>query len=290
VQCIQTLSQKPVVELRNQSYPLQLVYQLWLLGMHYRKPRKKNTGLKLDGTQQAAEVDLLNPLARGHTTPSGSAIKIFVGKTSIGKNFGDDNGDNDKPSATTVGGNTNSTQTFCPLHFSFVYNDQKSEYCCMVINVPSGLTTGGLDGKIHPTVSGCRTKMLLVVEWPPRFLKPKFMIAGLEKLLEQKDGKQELARTCFNMAKAYEQEIVKIRNDLCLMDNIMIGGAASFALPFEWEKEVYLQNSTVHGSTGSVTTFVVLKKLEKAKKLQSLSMGVDVIEDEDLVGMSVHFD
>jgi hypothetical protein len=34
----------------------------------------KHTGLKLDGTQQAAEVDLLNPLARGHTTPSGSAM------------------------------------------------------------------------------------------------------------------------------------------------------------------------------------------------------------------------
>jgi hypothetical protein len=132
--------------------------------------------------------------------------------------------------------------------------------------------------------------MLLEVEWTPTFLKPKFMIAGLEKLLEQKDGKQELARTCFNMANAYEQEIVKIRNSLCLMDNIMIGGTASFALPFECEKEVYLQNSTVHGSTGSVTTFVVLKKLEKAKKLQSLSMGLEVIEDEDLVGMSAHFD
>jgi hypothetical protein len=37
----------------------------------------KNTGLKLDGTQQAAEVDMLNPLARSHTTPSGSAIKSF---------------------------------------------------------------------------------------------------------------------------------------------------------------------------------------------------------------------
>ena len=74
------------------------------------------------------------------------------------------------------------------------------------------------------------------------------------------------------------------------MDNIMIGGTASFALPFECEKEIYLQNSTIHGSTGSVTTFVVVKKLEKAKKLQSLSMGLDVIEDDDLIGMSAHFD
>jgi hypothetical protein len=246
----------------------------------------KNCGLKLDGLQQAAEVDALNPLARARTTANGSAIKSFVGNTTIG----DEDDDDAKPLAGVVGGNTNSTQTFTPHHFSFVYNDRKSEYCCMVINVPSGLTSGGLDGKIHPTVSGCRTKMLLQVEWPSTFLKPKFMIAGLEKLLEQKDGKGELARTCFNMANAYEQEILKIRNNLGMMDNIMPGGTASFPLPFECEKEIYLQNSTVHGSTGSVTTYVVMKKLEKAKKLQSLSMGLEVIEDDDLFGMSAHFD
>jgi hypothetical protein len=134
------------------------------------------------------------------------------------------------------------------------------------------------------------TKILLEVEWPPTFLKPKFTIAGHEKLLEQKVGKSEFARTCFNMSNVYKQQIVKIRNNLCLMDNIIIGGKASFALPFECEKEVYLQNSTVHGSMGSVTAYVVLKKLEKAKKLQSLSMGLEVIEDEDLVGMSAHLD
>ena len=250
----------------------------------------KNVGQKLDSIQQAAEVDVLNPLARSHTTASGSAIKSFVGKTIIDKNAGSDSDDDDKPLGHVNSTNTNSTKNFCPHHFSFKYNDRKGEYCCMVINIPSGLTTGGLDGKIHPTVSGCRTKLLLEVEWPPTFLKPKFMIAGLEKLLLEKDGKGELARTCFNMANAYEQEIIKIRNDLSLMDNIMIGGTASFALPFECEKEIYLQNSTIHGSTGSVTTFVVVKKLEKAKKLQSLSMGLDVIEDDDLIGMSAHFD
>jgi hypothetical protein len=45
----------------------------------------KNTGLMLDGEQQKVEVDLLNPLARGHTMPSGSAIKSFVGKLLFAK-------------------------------------------------------------------------------------------------------------------------------------------------------------------------------------------------------------
>jgi hypothetical protein len=108
----------------------------------------------------------------------------------------------------------------------------------MVINFPSSLTTGGLDGKPHPTVSGCHTKMLLEVEWPPTFLKPKFMIAGLEKLLDQKDQKGELARTCFNMANAYEQEIFKIRNDLYLMDNIMPGEQPVLHSPLMQERSL----------------------------------------------------
>jgi hypothetical protein len=108
--------------------------------------KRNSSGLTFDATQQAAKVYLLNPLAHAHT-PSGAAIKSFVPKTRVGILCDLDNDDEEKPSAV-VSGNSNSTKT----------------NCCMIFNVSSSLAVGGLDGRIHPTVSGCSASFPLPSE------------------------------------------------------------------------------------------------------------------------------
>jgi hypothetical protein len=64
---------------------------------------------------------------------------------------------------------TNSTGTFVPPYWSFVYSDSNlRDYVCVTVNVPSGLCHKkyGLQDKIEAKISTCGTKLNIAIEWP----------------------------------------------------------------------------------------------------------------------------
>jgi hypothetical protein len=129
------------------------------------KPKKRgafteNSGKQLSGVEQEAEICSLNPLARqngifgGAGTTRTVPTKPFIhlaAATHFATAIADatDN-EGEGGNIKKVGSTSNSTNTSMPHHLSFVFNcNCWMEFVCVMVNVPTGLHTGGFAGKIH---------------------------------------------------------------------------------------------------------------------------------------------
>ena len=118
----------------------------------------KSKGVKLTPEEQEVEVKTLNPLR--------STVKnVRNGFISAASGSGGTGGEEKEPvpedcKNCTING-------FMPMYMVHRFRDQAMlEHCLVIINLPSGVASGGLDGKLSSTVSNCGTKLVIQCEWP----------------------------------------------------------------------------------------------------------------------------
>jgi hypothetical protein len=233
--------------------------------------------------QQEAEVCSLNPLARPNGIFGGVGTtrvippKPFIhsaaakGAAAAIPDLSDD--EEEGTDVKVTGSCSNSTTTFMPHHLSFVFNcNRRMEFVCLMINVPTGLHTGGLAGKIHALVSPCRTKLQVLCEWPEVLTNSRSLVQTMEQKLEKLEPtKEDCQATIFNMVNAHKAEIEKIRVRQSALQNASFGGTASIPLPFEVEKALYAVTTSVDATTDCVTMVVILRK-----KTENVTANLDM--------------
>jgi hypothetical protein len=186
------------------------------------------------------------------------AKKPFNGKKADLKNPLGKEEDKNKAMGVT---HTNSTKMFTPHHLSFQFcSKNKDRFLVLVVNIPSGVSYGGMDGRIHALVSEDQRKFMFDCVWPKVFTSPRWLVEGLRDSLTKKMGRDEVKHTMYNLVDSFTDKLQDIRGKLGVLDNEPLGGTAVFPLPFEVEKETYSTNTTLDTYTEAVTLFVVLKK------------------------------
>jgi hypothetical protein len=179
---------------------------------------------------------------------------------------------------------SNSTNTFVPPYWSFVFSDMTlREYVCVTVNIPSGLCREqvGLDGLVDVQVSACRTKLLIACEWPESMTMSSCMENALSVRWKQrgnsKGGSCNQTGTVFNILHAFDLQLHKIRTQNLQSSSSNLGGTATIVLPFQVEPEMVVCETNIEETICSVNLYVVMKKVFKTKdKLVTNKMTVKV--------------
>jgi hypothetical protein len=90
-----------------------------------------------------------------------------------------------------------------PHHLTFVYKDTEiDKFCCLDINIPSGLARDNICYWFQSAVPTCQTCILVACLQPDFMYNPNNMIEGVALQLENKDGAFNipvLVLTAFNI-------------------------------------------------------------------------------------------
>jgi hypothetical protein len=190
----------------------------------------------------------------------------------------------DEEEVLTVHKCTNSTNTFTPPYWCFVFSDntlREYRYVCVTMNIPSGLCRDdtGLDGVLDVSVSPCCTRLLVACEWPESMTASRCMEQAL--VVRWKQSRNPNGSSCnqtgtvFNILHAFDLQLHKIRTQNLQSSTSNLGGTASIVLPFQVEPETVVCEPTLDETTCSVNLYVVLKKVFKTKdKLITSRMAV----------------
>jgi hypothetical protein len=239
----------------------------------------KNSGTVLTQEQQDKELALLNPMTRGSFVASTAAPMrpskhsyIHSGRKNSGPT--EEVLDDDEDVVEKVGKCTNSTGTFCPPYWSFIFSDVfLRDYVCITINIPSGLVHKhyGLEGKVDATVSACKTKLEVACEWPETMTTATCLEDALSVEWNSygDNGTQGMgmANTVSNILQAFEKELLKVRQQNKVTTNLMLGATAIIILPFQVETEPVLCQPNLDRKMGSCNLYVVLKRTVKKQDL-----------------------
>jgi hypothetical protein len=254
-----------------------------------KKPRKgifKSTGEKLSEEQQEEELCLLNPM--GRSRPVGNPTAGVNNKnnylTTVGTRGAVEMDSEEDEEIVLVNKCTNSTNSFTPPYWCFVFSDMSlREYVCVTVNIPSGLCRGetGLEGVVDVQLAPCRTKLLVACEWPQSMTDSTCMEQALSVRWKQsrksRGGNCNQTGTVFNILHAFDLQLHKIRTQNLLGSSSNLGGTATIVLPFQVEHEMVVCETNLDETICSVNVYVVLKKVFKAKdKLVSSRMTVKV--------------
>jgi hypothetical protein len=258
-------------------------------------------GKQLSVMEQEEELAALNPFARANRTtggksPVGTSYRGYAtqqGQSTPANTNDVEIGDDLEENAEESSNYCNSSTMFLPHHFGFAFTDDKRvKFFFLAINLPSGVLSGGLDGKIDLGVSSCGKKLELKCEWPEVFYSSKWLIAGVEKKLQNLKFNQEesFAKTIYSIESSFQLELGRIRSQKNIRDNLALGGTAEFPLPFECDRDIYLLNSTNDALTRAVSMFVILKKkTEKNTDILDLSCETTNPMLEDRNAFSARF-
>jgi hypothetical protein len=232
----------------------------------------KNSGVQLTEDQQDRELARLNPRVRSTVPVSKYAASITPTNTKgylVGSKRNNFDGTQD---SEVVGECTNSTGTFVPPYWCFVFSDTSlRDYVCITINIPSGLCSKskGIEDKVDAKISTCRTKLLVECEWPATLTTPTCMQDALTVKWKNKTSSTRdkdsysAASTVSNILFAFDKELRKMRNVNRVTTNSMLGSTATISLPFQVEPEMVLCETALDRTIKSANLYVVLKKTVK---------------------------
>jgi hypothetical protein len=167
---------------------------------------------------------------------------------------------------SSVGNNcTNSTGTFTPPYWSFVFTDmQLRSYVCVTINIPSGLCSKstGLENVVEAKVSAGRNKLEIACLWPETLTAPTCMENTLSVMWSQQchTGRPVVAgvgSTVSNILLAFELELHKIHKQNKVSTNNMLGSTAYIDLPFNVEAKLLVCETTWDRLIHSVNLYAV---------------------------------
>jgi hypothetical protein len=180
-----------------------------------------------------------------------------------------DDEDDDEQQDSLRGYNcTNSTkQTILP-YWSFVFSDVNlRDYVCIQMNIPSGLCTpeGGLADKVEATVSTCKTRLIVVMEWPETLTTCRCMEDALSGTWTTSTGStfnmhSTSGSTVGNMVQAFKKELHKIRLQNKVGMKSLLGSKCTIDLPFQVESDMVVCQPNMEQEIGSVNLYIVLKK------------------------------
>jgi hypothetical protein len=240
----------------------------------------------LSEEQQDEELSMLNPLGRARSGGTANAV-VKTNKNNYLNSIATRNAveleSEEEEETCLVHKCTNSTNTFVPPYWSFVFSDMSlREYVCITINLPSGMcrADADLDGVLDVSVSPCRTRLLVAMEWPESMTASRCMEQALagrwkqsRKAKSGSTGSCNQTGTVFNILHAFDVQLHKIRTQNLQSSASNLGGTVSIALPFQVEPETVLCEPTLDETICSV----VLKKIFKSKdKLVTSKMTVKV--------------
>jgi hypothetical protein len=169
---------------------------------------------------------------------------------------------------------TNSTGVFVPPYWTFVFSDvDLCDHVCVSINIPSGLCNNqdGLEGKVDASVVPCGTMLVLACEWPETLTTANCMEDALSVQWDEQDSKKRKCKgssTVSNILHAFAKELHKIWVQNKCTQNSMLGAKATIELPFQVEPEMVLCEPCLDISKGSVTLYVVCKKIGRVQDIQ----------------------
>jgi hypothetical protein len=259
------------------------------VGTKSKKGVFKNSGRVLSEEQQESELTVLNPMARPVLpgtcrVPTKKHSYLNAGAKSTGGTVDDTTEDEETSTVATC---TNSTGTFVPPYWCFVFTDiQLRSYVCVTINIPSGLCSKstGLENVVDAKVSACRNKLEIACSWPETLTAPTCMENALSVMWSQHShtGRQAVAgvgSTVSNILLAFELELHKIRKQNKVSTNNMLGATAYIDLPFNVEAELLVCETTWDRLIHSVNLYVVLKKTVKSEdQIQNKRMAVRICD------------
>jgi hypothetical protein len=258
---------------------------------------KPTAGTVLNEDQAEAELSRLNPMSRpAFTMPGTGDVAVRSIKTSYvhsgrnKKNEVVDLQDEDKDDEDVPANCSNSTGTFAPPYWSFIFSDVNlRDHVCLMVSMPSGLLDrNGLDGKVDATVSTCKRVLEIACEWPESMTKARCMQDALSVQWNANGSTAPIgigvANTVSNILQAFEKELRKIRIQNKVTANDMLGSTVKIPLPFEVESDMVLCQPNLERKYISVILYVVLKKtLKKQDQFSVKRMSICVSGDYENV-------
>jgi hypothetical protein len=236
----------------------------------------KKGSLQLSTEEQTKELSMLNPM--------GTSTRAVLAPVCCNKNgFISTRSMKMVPSAdlheeddVPVEGNkcTNSTGTFVPPYWTFVFSDiDLRDHMCVSVNMPRGLCDKqfSLEGKVEAIVAPCGTKLLIACEWTETLTTAHCMEDALSvqwSLMEKNKCKfAASASTVANILHAFQKELHKICVASKCTSNNSLGAKATIELPFQVEPEMVLCEPCLDSHHGSVTLYVVVWKIMNQKDI-----------------------
>jgi hypothetical protein len=183
----------------------------------------------------------------------------------------DDAEDTEGEDTTRVGECSNSTKKIILPFWSFVFSDvHLRDYVCVQVNLPSGICdkVHGLQDKVQATISACKTRLIVVCEWPETMCHSKCVEDALSCVWNDSTSRDgHSASTVSNMVQAFKKELHKIRVQNKVSKNCMLGSTCSIDLPFQVESDMVVCEPNWDRTVGSVTLYTVMKKMCKSTEI-----------------------
>jgi hypothetical protein len=165
---------------------------------------------------------------------------------------------------------SNSTKQLILPYWSFVFSDVNlRDYVCIQMNLPSGICSpnGVLSDKVEATVSSCKTRLIVLVEWPETLSSSACMEDALSSTWGATGRDASNGSTVGNMIQAFKKEIHKIRTQNKVSKNCLLGSTCTIDLPFQVETDMVVCEPNWERTIGSINLYVVLKKQSKKSEI-----------------------
>lgn len=162
-----------------------------------------------------------------------------------------------------------STQ-WLPMHMVTHWEDRNHrEHITVAVSIPSGVSYGGLNGKVKLDVSPDCKHLMVQCEWPTTLFDTEYLEEGW------KDESEFNERDLIPMVKAWEKETERIRETLDIQPHVPIYSTATIKLHIEVEKELTKVTPFFDRKRGGQILFVVLR-VRKEKTQAKINLDFKV--------------
>ena len=226
----------------------------------------KGQGVKLSTVEQEHEVCALNPLRS--TVKNVRNGFVAAASATIGTMAEEKEVQVEDCKNCTING-------FIPMYMVHRFRDQAMlEHCLVIINLPSGVAAGGLEGKLSSTVSSCGTKLIIQCEWPQSLSDVDALKAAIKDDVIHKEGRRVGSETMHGIVSAFKLELQRIREQIGFKESQCLGATTVIELPFEVDSIPWLSTTSCDSTTESYTVYIILRKHTKAKDKNACNLRI----------------
>lgn len=174
--------------------------------------------------------------------------------------------------------NQHSSTRFAPMHYVSLWKDRShKDHVLVAMSLPCGLLYGGLDGKVHSSISNCGKKLIVQMNWPNLLFDTK----ALEKVMLREPGFDERKWGVLNLTQSAELEIKKLRGALGITSHQAITSETIIKLPVECYREIKMIVPLISETTGDAVLYMTAKVVTNEPEECTIPLICRVVDSDE---------